>query len=267
MAITVICPSCRASFRVDDKYAGRQGPCPKCKATITIPKVEKVVIHDETVTSTTAAAAQGTPQTKAPTHAIRPIARTEVQFKALPAVLIVLAVLAAFGAAYMFRGLIGRSELIRVIGIFAVGLPASIGMYSILRNDELEPYRGQALWWRASVCSLVFTLLWVGFHFIPPDFISDAYVLIAFVQMIVIGGATAMVLFDLEFSSGAFNYLIFFATTILLGYVAGLPWPWTPPPDPDFVPPLIPPVPYSSGLELPELLGHLAANALPQIWG
>ena len=32
MAIAVICPGCKASFRVSDKFAGQTGPCPKCKA-------------------------------------------------------------------------------------------------------------------------------------------------------------------------------------------------------------------------------------------
>lgn len=40
MAIEVSCPSCKTKFTVSDKFAGKQGPCPKCKAPITIPKPE-----------------------------------------------------------------------------------------------------------------------------------------------------------------------------------------------------------------------------------
>ncbi len=37
MAIQVTCMSCGARFAVEDKYAGREGPCPKCKAVIRVP--------------------------------------------------------------------------------------------------------------------------------------------------------------------------------------------------------------------------------------
>ena len=46
MPIPVTCPGCLARFTVSDKYAGKQGPCPKCKQTITVPdKSQEVVIH------------------------------------------------------------------------------------------------------------------------------------------------------------------------------------------------------------------------------
>ena len=48
MAIAVICPSCKSRFSVSDQFAGRTGPCPKCKKPIKIPAVtaEAVVIHE-----------------------------------------------------------------------------------------------------------------------------------------------------------------------------------------------------------------------------
>ncbi len=46
MAILVVCPGCKKSFNVDDKFAGKTGPCPKCKTKITIPeKKAEVKIH------------------------------------------------------------------------------------------------------------------------------------------------------------------------------------------------------------------------------
>src|SRR5271166_5243420 len=46
MAILVVCPGCKKSFNVDDKFAGKTGPCPKCKTKITIPqKQAEVKIH------------------------------------------------------------------------------------------------------------------------------------------------------------------------------------------------------------------------------
>lgn len=37
MPILVTCPGCKAQFNVSEKFAGKTGPCPKCKAPIKIP--------------------------------------------------------------------------------------------------------------------------------------------------------------------------------------------------------------------------------------
>ena len=45
MPIRVTCSSCHARFNVSDQFAGKEGPCPKCKTMIKIPdKEEEVVI-------------------------------------------------------------------------------------------------------------------------------------------------------------------------------------------------------------------------------
>ena len=41
MAIKVLCPGCRTLFTVSDKFAGRTGPCPKCKAPFLVEKITK----------------------------------------------------------------------------------------------------------------------------------------------------------------------------------------------------------------------------------
>ena len=46
MPITIVCPGCHGRFSVSEKFAGKQGPCPKCKKVISIPKAsEEVKIH------------------------------------------------------------------------------------------------------------------------------------------------------------------------------------------------------------------------------
>ncbi len=46
MPIQVTCPGCLSRFSVSDKYAGKKGPCPKCKKEIVVPdKSQQVVIH------------------------------------------------------------------------------------------------------------------------------------------------------------------------------------------------------------------------------
>lgn len=37
MSIRVSCPSCSASFKVKDEYAGKRGKCPQCGNPIRIP--------------------------------------------------------------------------------------------------------------------------------------------------------------------------------------------------------------------------------------
>ena len=46
MPIHVVCHGCKAAFQVSDKFAGKKGPCPKCKTVITIPAAEEEIkIH------------------------------------------------------------------------------------------------------------------------------------------------------------------------------------------------------------------------------
>src|SRR5688572_29605238 len=42
MPIQVTCPGCKAQFNVSEKFAGKNGPCPKCKAPIVIPAAAPV---------------------------------------------------------------------------------------------------------------------------------------------------------------------------------------------------------------------------------
>ena len=48
MAINVVCPGCRSRFAVSEKFAGKTGPCPKCKQPIVIPTpaAKDVVVHE-----------------------------------------------------------------------------------------------------------------------------------------------------------------------------------------------------------------------------
>ena len=46
MSIIVVCPGCRKSFKVSDKFAGKSGPCPNCKRTLEVPeKTQEVKVH------------------------------------------------------------------------------------------------------------------------------------------------------------------------------------------------------------------------------
>src|SRR5437764_1703089 len=73
MAIDVTCPSCHTRFQVSEKFAGKSGPCPKCKTTIKVPeKKDEVVIH---------APEDYGPKTTTGQMVFKPIARTEVKLQ------------------------------------------------------------------------------------------------------------------------------------------------------------------------------------------
>src|SRR5690242_8110423 len=71
MAIDVTCPACHTRFQVSEKFAGKSGPCPKCKKTIKVPELkEQVVIHAPEVSG---------PVDSKGVAVLKPIARTEVR--------------------------------------------------------------------------------------------------------------------------------------------------------------------------------------------
>src|SRR5688500_13833103 len=44
MAIDVTCPGCKTRLQVSEKFAGKQGPCPKCKFVIKSPELKDQVV-------------------------------------------------------------------------------------------------------------------------------------------------------------------------------------------------------------------------------
>src|SRR5437763_17163113 len=73
MAIDVTCPSCHTRFQVSEKFAGKSGPCPKCKTTIKIPeKKDEVVIHAPEVSG---------PKDSKGQAVLKPISRVEVRLR------------------------------------------------------------------------------------------------------------------------------------------------------------------------------------------
>src|SRR5436190_12198702 len=100
MAIDVTCPSCFARFQVSDKFAGKSGPCPKCKKTIKVPeKKDEVVIHAPEVSG---------PKDSAGVAVLKPIGRTETRLSTLQMVAIfgsiALVLTAAIAMRVIFKG-------------------------------------------------------------------------------------------------------------------------------------------------------------------
>src|SRR5262245_27972112 len=155
MAIDVTCTKCLTRFQVSEKFAGKKGPCPKCKAIITVPdKAQEVVIHAPEVAG---------PKDSTGQAVSKPLTRKEVLLSA-PVIggivgAIVLVLLVALVLRISFPG--GKiPQLVTVLGAFLLAPPLAYAGYTFLRDDELEPYRGMELILHLIAPSVVYPGLW-----------------------------------------------------------------------------------------------------------
>ncbi|MDX1948414.1 MAG: hypothetical protein SFU86_23705 [Pirellulaceae bacterium] len=223
MAIDVTCPGCKQRFQVSDKFAGKKGPCPKCKFVITVPeKKDEVVIH---------APEQTGPKDSKGVAVLKPLVREEVRLSRTLIGIIVGSVLLVLVIAFVLRlafpgGTI--PPLITIVGAVLLAPPLAIAGYTFLRDDELEPHRGQDLWLRLIAPSVVYPLLWGAFWLVvwyldptlkPPGLIFAA---IAMIVAIVAGAVTAQASLDLELGQGALHYTLYLVSTVILRLVMGM---------------------------------------------
>jgi hypothetical protein len=226
MPIQVTCPGCLKRFSVADKFAGKQGPCPNCKKTITIPKLEEqVVIHAPEHSEAGAVGAGGR-------HALKTFRRTDTKFQPLLFTGVIGAVLVAILVALVIRST-GQPELwLKALAAIALGPPLAWAGYTFLRDPELEAYSGTNLMIRSLACGLVYALLWLVFVFLGERFFGtdamknglEIWQMVVLVIPIFAGGTlAAFASFDLEPGSAFFHCAMYFAVTVLLRLVAALP--------------------------------------------
>lgn len=223
MAIQVTCPGCLKRFSVGDQFAGKQGPCPKCKTLITIPKPEEqVIIH---------APVEGPTDAKG-----RPILKTEktkdAKFQPIIAGAVGAVVLATLLVAFVLRGK-SAEDLIPVLvgGAILLGPLVAWSGYAFLRDSELEPYRGGELWLRAAACGLAFALAWLAFWYvarqISPDYVKEGMLtwqlLVCSAIAFVIGTIAAFAALDLEPLNAFFLCAMYFVLTVMLRLILDLP--------------------------------------------
>lgn len=222
MPIAVLCPGCKARFSVSEKFAGKKGPCPKCKVVITIPDApaEEVQVH------VPEEYASGGKDTKGRALS-KPIARVETRLQPTAIVAIIGASLATLMVALVLRGLQDKT-LVIAIGLLLTATPLAIAGYAFLRDDELEPYRGRALLLRATLCGLVYVALWGAYFMLPADFITGEAWQWLFIApiCIAIGAGTSFATLDLDFGSAAMHYCFYLLATLLLRAAIGLPPLW-----------------------------------------
>jgi predicted Zn finger-like uncharacterized protein len=219
MPIEVFCPGCKTRFRVSDKFAGKKGPCPKCKTVITIPeKTPEVVVH---------APQEFGPKNAAGVGVLKPIARKEAKLSPLTIVGILSGIIVVLVVALVLRGLEQVSPWIRGIGALALAPPLVLGGYTFLRDDELEPYRGLSLALRVAVCSVGYAALWAVYAYVPATALNldqlELLHLLFIVPLIFAAGAfIATLTLDLDFTNGIFHYGFYVVVTVALALLVDI---------------------------------------------
>ncbi|MEX0641206.1 MAG: hypothetical protein WD468_00815 [Pirellulales bacterium] len=225
MPINVTCPGCMKRFSVADKFAGQTGPCPKCKAVITIPKKEdEVIIHAPDHSETGAVGAGGR-------HVLKTYKRKDTKFQPLLFTAVVGFVLVALLVALVMRSAGMHETWLKVLAATVLGPPLAWAGYTFLRDAEFEGYRGANLAIRAVACGLVFALLWGVFWFLGERFFRTDFskgleiwqMVVLIVPVFAAGTLAAFAAFDLDPGSAFFNCAMYFAVTIVLRLVAGMP--------------------------------------------
>lgn len=222
MPIQVTCPGCLKRFTVNDKFAGKSGPCPSCRKVIKIPdKSDEVVIHAPEETG---------PKDSTGKSVLKPIRRKEVKLS-IPVMLAAgISTFVVFGLAVGIR-LTGEAPptALLAIGAMLLAPPLVFAGYWFLRDDELEGYSGRELIVRCGICALAFAGCWLLFAFVPVYLTGEksiaevpgSYMLFTIPAMIIIGTFVSVGALELEFVQGALHYLLYLAVTLFLALIMG----------------------------------------------
>jgi hypothetical protein len=226
MPINVTCPGCLKRFTVADKFAGKTGPCPNCKQKITIPKLEdQVVIHAPEHSEAGAVGAGGR-------HVLKTYRRTDTKFQPLVFTGVAGFVLAAVLVALVVRSAGIHETWLKAVAAAVLGPPLAWASYTFLRDPELEGYHGLSLAVRSLACGLVFALLWGIFWFLGERFFGATafakgleiwQMVVLIVPVFAAGTLAAYSAFDLDPGSAFFSCAMYFAVTVVLRLVAGMP--------------------------------------------
>ena len=222
MSIRVTCSKCHTRFNVSEKFAGKEGPCPKCKAKIRVPMpADEVRIE--------------APKTKGPTDTegraiVDPILRKETVLSTVQIVLLVVGMIGflalAFGMRYAvsdWKTMLGWVVL--GIGAFLMSMPLIFITYHIIRDNELQPFSGFELWKRIVICGAVFAATWLALPAAAYAFDGQYFIgswALASVIMFAAGAVASMGSFEFDWLLGAVHYGLYFAVAIFARILAGL---------------------------------------------
>jgi hypothetical protein len=227
MAIDVTCSKCYQRFQVSDKFAGKSGPCPKCKAIIKVPeKKDEIVIHAPEVSG---------PKDSTGQAVLKPISRQEVRLQVPQIVAIVGSIVVVLIVALVLRVQFPGGkvpQLITILGSMLLGPPLAFAGYTFLRDDELAPFSGSEVLLRSLACGVAWAATWGAFWLIfaywydwkpLPAGEPNWQIMAAVVPiMIAIGAFASQASFELEIMTGALHYAMYLGTTVLLRFIMGM---------------------------------------------
>jgi predicted Zn finger-like uncharacterized protein len=227
MPLPVVCPSCKARFQVSEQYAGKQGPCPKCKTTITIPKLEEqVVIH---APEEFAGGATTVAKDKKGRSVLKPIQRVKVPLKWLT--------VALWGGTFIgllvAAAVIGRSMITPdnsfvwlTIGAILAAAWVVYPAYVVFRDRELEGFTGLELIGRLALVALIYVSMWGFLHLLKVYLIGadlELFQLLIFLPApFLIAGISSMAILDLEIPQGVMHFLLFVVLCMILRMLANV---------------------------------------------
>ena len=243
MPIDVTCAGCKTRFQVSDKFAGKKGPCPKCKAIIQVPeKNQEVVVH---------APEHSGPKDSKGRAVLKPLERQDARMTPTRIAILVGTILLVLGGAVGLRimypaqskeirpATAGRPAVkrdVREVPPYWLALGAVVlapalcwSGYSFLRDDELEPLSGKELWVRTAICSTAYAVLWGAYYGlkiamgVTPGTMPDPMVAVIAVTVIAaIGSGVGFASMNLTFGTGAIHFAFYLVVTVLLRLVVGL---------------------------------------------
>ena len=208
-----------ARFDVSEKFAGKEGPCPKCKKIIQVPALEEqVVVH---------APEHSGPKDSSGQAILKPIARSETKLSGLHLAIIGAAIALFVGGAFFVRSMYPGKELLPqwVLGLGAllVAVPIAYAGYTFLRNQDAAPFYGQDLWSRLGICAVVYAALWLLMPVMAYAFPGNQVgAIVALVGMISAGGAIGMLVLQFDFFFGILHYGMFLGICLIGRLIVGL---------------------------------------------
>ena len=232
MPIQVVCPGCKQRFSVSETFAGKQGPCPKCKEIIKIPdKAAEVTIHGPDASGPAGTKAGSKTATGQPTF--KPIRRTDLKASPVMIMSVVGGIVVTLLAALVIR--MGTTPenpvnwVILAFGAILLAVPMAWGGYVFIRDPELAPYRGKTLYIRVGICAAVFALLWGAWAILRPLWgfapgpIDLPWLVIIVPSLVAAGAIAPFATLYLEYGTAALHYGLYLAVCVLLRVIMHLP--------------------------------------------
>ena len=224
MSIRVTCTKCHTRFNVSEKFAGKEGPCPKCKTKIRVPMpAEEIRIE--------------APKTKGPTDTkgraiVDPILRKDTVLSSVQIVMLVAGLVGFLALAFGMRFAELKPEdtiwwSLLGLGGLLLAIPLNFVSYHIIRDNDLEPFSGFELWKRIAICGAVFAITWISLPAAAYAFNGQYFIgswALASVAMFAAGTVASMGSFEFEWFLGAVHYGLYFAVAIIGRGLAGLAW-------------------------------------------